>query len=259
MSLSSPDRPRAVVGAATHPGAVRPVNQDTIGADGWLLPDTGAATLTIDLDVPRCLCVADGAGGHPAGDVASRLAAQSLMRAAAGVSSAEGLEQAVAEAHEALHARMGGDPPTAGMGTTIAAIVITTEAVLVGNVGDSRVYEILEPQVLQLSIDDNPALPPWAPAGAQTSVLTQMLGGADRHPPPAAHTEHCRFEDGLSFLLCSDGVTGCLDDATIHRLLSAQGSPCDGARALVDAALAAGAPDNASALVVEIEAAGGRA
>ncbi len=255
---ASPPGPEAVrtrwlrVAGYTHRGVVRDSNQDAAGAGGWMLADGAVATLGLSLTRPRCCCVADGAGGHPAGDRASAIAVAALMRRCREVVELHELERAIVDVHLELHEAMAREPELHGMGTTIAALVFTAENVLVANVGDTRAYTVDRGQLIPLTVDDRPALPAWAPEDAQTSTLTQLLGGDEASTVPSPHGERIRLEPGLLFLLCTDGVGACLDEHVLEDLLDESGNGEAAVRRIVEESLRAGAPDNVTAMMALI-------
>ena len=117
------------VTGVTHRGLKRTSNQDVGGAAGWLLADGDRATMLGPLASPVTIVVADGAGGHPAGDVASRLVASHVLALGREADSAEKLLALIASAHRALHDRMLEEPATRGMATTVAIMTVTERSV----------------------------------------------------------------------------------------------------------------------------------
>lgn len=243
--MSTAASPRVSLAAATHRGVSRAANQDAAGALGWLVADGGGVAVAGPAPAPVAIVVADGAGGHPAGDVASRLAVAHVLAAGARVETAEQLGALVRSAHVALHEHMRGDPSTAGMATTVAALVITASSVLVAHVGDSRVYELHPDDVALLTDDDRFA--------SNGSALSQALGGGSPEYEPTPHLWRLACEPGLRFLLCSDGVPGCVSEPTLRRLAAAHDDDAKLVAAVMDAALAAGAPDDVTVVVARVE------
>ena len=240
-----PHSPAISIAAASHRGAVRASNEDAAGAAGWIVADGGAVATAGPVHAPVTVVVADGAGGHPAGDVASRLAVAHLMAPARPVDTADDLADLVRSAHVALHERMRRDPPTLGMATTVAALVVTAHSVLIAHVGDSRIYEVEDGGVTLLTDDDR--------VSADGSALTQALGGPSPEREPAPHLWRLACEPGLRFLLCSDGVPACVTDATLSTLAAAHPGDAALVAGIVEAALAAGAPDNVTVLVARVD------
>jgi protein phosphatase len=263
----------ATVVGLTDVGQTRSRNEDSLA----LLPDLGVAV------------VADGMGGHPGGDVASRIAADTAARAleeeltpdiagpadAASTRLAEAMLLSVLRAHEAIRAEGEKDTALDGMGTTLTALVVdpSTDSFVLGHVGDSRAYRFRDGALTQLTKDDT-----WVQERIDAQQLTEDQ--ARRHPfahlltqclgledTPVPHITHGSVEVGDAYLLCSDGLVGMLDDATLGEILGRElgtnGAAADASRqlpvvqALVDAANAAGGHDNITAVLVMIEPVGG--
>lgn len=180
--------------------------------------------------------VADGLGGHPAGDVASGTAISSLAEASLGGESSESdLRSAARAAHEAVMAAADAAPGRVGMGTTVVLAVVLDGSARVLHVGDSRAY-LLEPAGRLRALTRDHGL---------NGYLTQALG-LDRAVEPDA--VHVGCPPGSRLLLCTDGLTNMVDDGSIADLLGAGDAQeaCDG---LVDAALDNGGIDNVTVIV----------
>lgn len=223
------------VAAATHRGLVRDHNEDAVGIAGWALQAEmpSVMSLLLEVDAPTELVVADGLGGHLAGEIASRIAVESFF-------AAEGtLENRIAAADEALH-RVGiSDPRVFGLATTIAGVQVHPDRRLtVFNVGDSRVYRMVDGLFGMLSEDDK----------HQDGGVTQVLGGELR-----IVVEPHVFETDLAddiLLICSDGLTTALDDDTIAEVLALPLR--EAAVELVKRTLEAGAPDNVTLILCRL-------
>jgi protein phosphatase len=148
---------------------------------------------------------------------------------------------ALGQADAAIRAHAAANPAQAGMGTTIAGLVLHQGSALAFNLGDSRLYRLSGGALDQLSIDH----------AAGRHQLTQCLGGMTAAHRLAPCVRIMRTEAGDRFLLCSDGLTDMLPGPRIAALLAGPGDP---ARALVSAALDAGGVDNVTAVVVEAAA-----
>jgi len=236
--------------SASDVGRVRRENQDSILADDelglWL--------------------VADGMGGHAGGARASEIARQTVRERLAG---GHELADAVLAAHYAIRAEQREVPERGDMGTTIVALAEKGPTFEVCWVGDSRAYRFSprDGRLELLTRDHNVAgalvasgalTPDEATRHPQRHVLTDCLGLAgDDEPRVDSVTGHWRPGDVI--LLCSDGLSGELDDAGIERIFRA--ASVNGAQSLVDGlldeALAAGARDNVSAVVVAAPAGAG--
>lgn len=237
------------VHGVTHQGLVRPANEDHFVC--------GA----------RVLAVGDGLGGHVAGDVASRLALEPVAALdtpeATCAELVSALPDAVRAGNEAVLADATANPARRGMGTTVTAAVVCDGNVHLAHVGDSRAYRLRPGEGLrQLTMDHTPVgeavraglLDPEEAAGHPSgSVLSRAIG---LEPDVEIDVlEPVPLEPGDRLLLCSDGLTAVVADAGIARLLADADGPVQACEALVDATLAAGAPDNVT--VVVAVAAGG--
>jgi protein phosphatase len=205
----------------TEVGHVRQRNEDALLAR----PERGV------------LAVADGLGGHPAGDVASLTAVRSIDAAPlAADSTVEDLREAVAAAHAAVLAAAEAEPGRTGMGTTVVLAAVGDGHARVLHVGDSRAY-LLDPGGRLAAVTRDHGL---------HGYLTQALG-LDRDVEPDAAEVTC--DPGSRLLLCTDGLTNMLDDDRIAELLATGGAreACD---ALVQTALDNGGVDNVTVVVV---------
>src|SRR5579885_2241377 len=251
----------AQIAAFTHRGRVRRRNEDTVVVGDWISPPDMAEprAARFSLSAPLLCAVADGLGGHRAGEVASRRAAEMLAAAVAELTSTEGVVACLGRINDALYRAMADDPSRAGMGTTIVGIVLATRMVWF-NIGDSRLYRFRGGELTQVSIDDTPAGPRsgmgttivgivlatrmvWfnigdsrlyrfrggeltqvsiddTPAGPRTGMLTHCLSGAMHGAPVRPHVGDFPAAGGLRLLLCSDGLTDMLEDADIADCLS---------------------------------------
>ncbi len=229
------------VAGCTHVGRVRAGNEDAYGTteDVWV--------------------VADGLGGHPGGEVASRIAVESVLtslRDGTGGDPVGALGAAYAAAADDIAARSETEPWLADMATTlVVAVRDDAGEVYVANLGDSRAYLLSGDALHQLTRDDNVAellLARGVLTAEQARVhpgqfsLTRALGLGDREP-----TVHRLDAATGRLLLCSDGVNGELPDTEIARALG-PGTPAQACDALVEAALAAGGSDNVTAVVVDL-------
>ena len=268
------------VAGLSDKGKVRHENQDH-----FLVVRAGRYAETIATSLPSgevpersedrglLMMVADGMGGHAAGEVASRTVLVTLThlilnhpewamkvdeKSAAGI-----LDRAVAR-YEALDAalaeRMQADPSLKGMGTTLTVAYSLGLDVFIAHAGDSRAYLIHEGSIRQLTRDhtyvqrmvDAGMLSREAAAGHQLrNALTNVLGGGKRSVE--VELERLRIAAGDRLLLCSDGLTGPMKDEEIAAIVSCSASAAESCRGLVDLALERGAPDNVTAIVARYE------
>jgi serine/threonine protein phosphatase PrpC len=238
--------------AFTHVGAVRAHNEDTIAVDDWVMSRSMDRPMTLQrvVEVPKVCLVADGLGGHAAGDVASRFVAECLAERAAEAADAAALERLLCAVDQALFAMMRERPALQGMGTTVAGLHVAPSGLNIFNIGDSRVYCIGPTGLVQLSTDDTPGpkLADGRTAAHTTALLTQSLGGWHE---PEGITPHVLPEpiEGR-YLICSDGLTDLLDPGAIAAHL--EDDDAASVAALFEAAMAAGGHDNVSIVLVRL-------
>jgi serine/threonine protein phosphatase PrpC len=202
----------------------------------------------LPIDDPVVVAVADGLGGHPAGEQASSLAVRWLAHAAPHLNSESAVRDALIACNEAVYDEADDDPDRVTMGTTIAGVAVTEQDVIVFNVGDSRVYGVDDTGLIQLSVDDNE---PPRPGQARSPILTQTLGGSWDVTPIEPHLTIRPLHAPARYLICTDGLTDAISDPAITAVLRNH----DGGRAAFElwkATIAAGAPDNITIALVEI-------
>lgn len=211
--------------------------------------------------------VCDGMGGAAAGEIASSLAVDEVMRQLTDRSDG-GLVQplmegAVAAANQAIYSRSQVNPKLSGMGTTLVALVTEERRVRILNVGDSRCYWLRAGRLEQITqdhslVDEQVRLGRMTPDEAARSplrnVITRALGTQSRVTPDIFELE---AEPGDVFLLCSDGLTRELPDAKIEAIVAAGANETSLAELcgkLVEAANRAGGGDNITCLLVRAAA-----
>jgi protein phosphatase len=214
--------------------------------------------LLVDL-TRRLFVVADGMGGHNAGEVASELAILTIGEAMANGTDAvdRRLGAAVELANERIFEAARRSPDCAGMGTTVSAACILGERLLYANVGDSRIYRFHADRLTQLTKDDSwishalatglPLTPSDIEAHPMRHVLTEVVGV---RTDMSVDVHECALEAGDVLLLCSDGLHGVMPDEALGAALSADQDVDAIAEELVESAMARGATDNVTALVV---------
>jgi protein phosphatase len=246
-------------GGATDVGRLRTINQDRF----VLLPDR-------DLFI-----VADGMGGHQGGEVAARLAIETLQVAYQDPS-AESLTEAIAVANHRIRNEGDADPELRGMGTTVVALALLPDAsddedgtdgptarLMVANVGDSRGYLYRDDALVQLTEDhsvvadlvrDGRITEAEAEVHPQRNIVTRVLGvyeNVDVDLWPVDPVEHDRF------LLCSDGLFNEVGDDQICSVLRRLSDPTEAAAELVRLANEGGGRDNITAVVIDVVDDGG--
>jgi protein phosphatase len=229
-------------GAATHTGARRALNEDAYLAGGAVF------------------FVADGMGGHDAGEVASAAAVEALRPLAGpGVVRADAVRECVTLAHRAVRGIE--TAPGRGAGTTLTGIALTEQEGepywLVVNLGDSRTYRLAHGRLEQVSVDHS-EVQELVDAGAisadearlhpRRNVVTRALG-APEDPAPDFWYLPVASRDRL--LICSDGLTIELPDERLAVVLLSEPDPQAAADRLVDEAVAAGGRDNITVIVID--------
>lgn len=208
----------------------------------------------------RLYAVADGMGGRRGGDIASNLALRSLREtiAIADDSTIDTIRQAMNEAFDQANADVfacGIDSINRrGMGTTMTALWIRGERGVIGHVGDSRLYRYRDGR-LDCLTDDHSLSAAFARAGEEahprfSHVLTRAVG---TRPEVMVDLRTVDIRPGDRYLICSDGLTGMLDDDRIGELVSTALTADEAADDLLQAALRAGGKDNVTAVVLDIE------
>jgi serine/threonine protein phosphatase PrpC len=241
--------------AFTHQGAVRAGNEDTIAVADWIASEPMAAPAVFDHRIaePLICLVADGMGGHAAGEVASRAVAEHLCRRAAQATDETALAAVVRDADAELFALMRERPTWRGMGTTVAGISVGPERLMAFNVGDSRVYRIDEGALIQLSTDDTPGpkLADGRTAAMTSHLVTQSMGGAYAQGNIVPHVLSEPLQNGGRYLICSDGLSDLLERTAIEALLDDDHEAS--VTALFEAAMARGGHDNVSLILLRID------
>ena len=232
---------------ATHAGRVRRKNEDAYYAE------------------PPLFAVADGMGGALAGELASRITVQTLAELVAEGSDEERLAATVRLANRRVAERAASDPRASGMGSTVTAALVGARAIVFAHVGDSRAY-LWRGGVLTRLSDDHSLVAEWVRAGAlapeeaaqhpQRSVITRALG-ADWQVDIDVWTTPARSGDVI--LLCTDGLSGFVDEAAIASTLREHEALDAVVHALIDAANAAGGEDNVTAVALRLEVDGAEA
>ena len=253
MSEPAPDIVLLRATAFTHQGAVRARNEDTIAVGDWVMsqPMDRPRTLERSVEAPIVCLVADGMGGHAAGDIASRFVAGHLAEHTAEAVDSAALSELLLLVDRGLFERMTEQPALRGMGTTVAGLHIGPRGLSVFNVGDSRIYRIEATGLVQLSTDDTPG--PRTADGRtalrKTPIMSQALGG---YRAAGAFVPHVLDEPigHHRYLICSDGVTDLLDVGTMFDLIAADDAQA--VTALFEAAMAAGGDDNISMVLVRL-------
>ena len=230
--------------ARSDVGLVRQVNQDS-GYAG-----------------PHLLVVADGMGGHAAGDVASSIAIGEIVgldgESHGSDDALDLLAQALHSANSELQQAIGRQPELQGMGTTVTALLRTGNKIAVAHIGDSRAYLLRDGTFTQIThdhsfvqslVDEGRITEEEAEGHPQRSLVTRVLTGQHDDEPDLAVRE-ARIGD--RYLLCSDGLSGFVARDTIQEVLEQAMPPGRTADRLVELAMRAGAPDNVTCIIGDV-------
>ena len=238
-----------VLANCTDTGKVRDVNEDSM--------------VTFDSPNGRVVAVCDGMGGQNAGDVASQLAVtviQDILTDNTFASPEEAITRSIVAANQAILRRAAQDVSLSGMGATCVMIIIKEGKVYFGSVGDSRIYYIAGGMIRQITKDQS-YVQTLVDAGEITqeaaehhqdkNQITNALG-LDGMIPPVIGQMPITPEPGAVFLLCSDGLSGMINNnAILNTVANRQLSLSDRAQQLVNLANAAGGLDNITVQLVE--------
>ena len=230
--------------ARSDVGLVRQVNQDS-GYAG-----------------PHLLVVADGMGGHAAGDVASSIVIGEMVGLDGESHGADDaldlLAEALSAANLELQQAMQSQPELQGMGTTVTALLRAGNKIAVAHIGDSRAYLLRDDTFTQIThdhsfvqslIDEGRITEEEAQGHPQRSLVTRVLTGAQGDEPDLAMRE---ARVGDRYLVCSDGLSGFVARDTIQEILDQGMPPGRTADRLVELAMRAGAPDNVTCVIGDV-------
>lgn len=245
--------------ARSHPGKVRTNNEDVVAFDAM----TGVALL------------ADGMGGYQAGEVASAMAVDHVREELCSWLVEVGQQANAREVRRAMeicadHANLAickasmACPQYAGMGTTLVVAVFRRDRLIIGHIGDSRLYRLRgaefrqmtrDHSLLQEQLDAGVITPEQAAVSVHKNLLTRALGVQEGAP---LEFSDAQVEHGDIYLICSDGLTDMVSDVAIAQLLRSQTSLALTARDLIDLANRQGGRDNVSVILVRAGAAAPR-
>ena len=230
--------------AGTHVGLIRPQNEDSY------------------LCRHPLYAVADGLGGHAAGEVASALVVERLAEITLADDTAiddaqQQLAEAVRDANRRIHESATEDPEHAGMGTTVTAAVAIGDTLGFAHVGDSRAYLLRDGELTRLTEDHTPV---------QRAVRAGVISAEEAEHHPSRHvlaqavgldidvevdTPRHELQAGDRIILCTDGMTDPIPDADIPALVADSDSPDAALDALIGEALQRGGPDNVTVVVID--------
>ena len=282
--VSQPARPfrsfssliRVDVSALTHPGLVRPNNEDqffvtrlTRSLETMLSSIPQGAIPERTNEINYVMVVADGMGGHAGGEVASQMAISALVKLALDVPDwffrvdkdhVSEIEQRtrriVQQVDSELIERAHQDETLRGMGTTLTGARSLGRDLLIAHVGDSRAYLLRAGRLqrltrdhtyAQLLVETGQLQESEAASSPARHILTNVLGGTDEHVD--VDVDMMQLEDGDRLLLCSDGLTDLVEDDAIAHTLEATATSQDACAQLLQLALDKGGRDNVTIIV----------
>jgi PPM family protein phosphatase len=212
---------------------------------------------------PHLLVIADGMGGHAAGEVASAVAVSAIapldhqnLHDSAQMLSA--LADAVAAASNTLHDMTLADPSTEGMGTTLTAMLWSGAQVAMCHIGDSRAYLLRDGDFFQITrdhtlvqslVDEGRLSPAAAATHPQRSLVMRALQSSTDAEPDLGMREAMI---GDRYLLCSDGLSDVVTEQTLHKTLLSYSDPEQAVLQLIDLAIRSGGPDNITCIVADV-------
>jgi len=254
--------PRGKVGFATNVGRVRPVDEDSRVA-----VEIRTAFLS-EVRTRLLLMVADGMGGHRRGDVASRIASQTVASTLLPLLTTEqeipratyhrALRSAVALANQAIFAEVDRHPECQGMGTTLSMAIADGRTLHVANVGDSRVYVINQREIYQVTrdhslvqelVDRGEIKPEEARHHPRKNVITMALGVTEEVTPDIGVLT---VEPGDIILVCCDGLINHVEDEDIRRVVVETSDTQRACDVLVALANKGGGTDNISVVIAPV-------
>jgi protein phosphatase len=238
--------------ARTDVGMIRSGNEDNFSVDSS--------------ESRGIFIVADGMGGHAAGEVASEMAVQIIQRELAPVKDlstddvVQVVSSALKRANRAIHDRTLTEVDKQGMGTTASVLVLAGSRYLIGQVGDSRIYLLRDGQFSQLTkdhsyvqeqVDAGFLTPEQARYHPYSNVITRCVG-AGQDVEPDIYRGDVRVGD--LYLVASDGLTGMVDDRRLAQLLNSRAEPERKVQSLIAEANGRGGLDNITAIIVQVAA-----
>jgi serine/threonine protein phosphatase PrpC len=230
----------------------------TVGSDVGLLREGNEDSAYAG---PHLLAIADGMGGHAAGEVASAVAIATLAPLdadTANIDMLQALADAIAEANAQLRQIAQADPSTEGMGTTLTALLWSGDEVALCHIGDSRAYLLRDDEfhrithdhtLVQSLVDEGKLTPEAAATHPQRSLVMRALQSSVPAEPDLAML---KARVGDRYLLCSDGLSDVVSDETVHKTLTDVADLDEAVSQLIDLAIRSGGPDNITCVLADV-------
>ncbi len=257
--------PHLLFAAKTHPGKIRTNNEDRYSVSSYTLEDGTPVTLAI---------VADGIGGHQAGEVAAQLTVETVraeLNNFTGGDPVPSINAAILEAGRQVLSASKDSPGQQGMGSTVVLVFIIDDKLYTASVGDSRIYLLYQGRLRQVTIDHTwvqEAMeygilsPDEVKDHPQAHVLRRHVGGKELPEPDLRLVLHdgendqdARANQGTivnpddQILLCTDGLTDLVTDMEIYQTLNTS-HPADAVQSLINLALSRGGDDNITLVIL---------
>ncbi|MFA6124561.1 PP2C family serine/threonine-protein phosphatase [Sphingomonas sp.] len=234
--------------AATHVGYLRAHNEDRCRTADWRTSGEDDDWHGTIAQVGGWVVIADGMGGHGAGEIASEIAVETLSKRLPDATSEDGVVEAIRDANSSVHDAMALGLGRPAMGTTIVGAILGAGVCTFFNVGDSRAYLLRGRRLTRQTVDHTPSTD--GSRAPRSHALTQSLGGTLNRRTLNPHVVTVAIAPGDVIILCSDGLSDLVTDEAIAGVLLS--GPLHPGSALVDAALEAGGRDNVTVAVLSI-------
>jgi protein phosphatase len=258
------------IAAITDPGSQGRLNEDSYQISSYRISESDETPVLLTV-------VADGIGGHKAGEIASRIAVATIVTAVAesdGTDPLWVLKSALLEANHSITSEAGDDDSRKGMGSTVACVIIIDSALYITTLGDSRIYLIRDGIIRQLNVDHT-----WVQEALDVGVINSeearshprrhlirsYLGSSDPIKPDLRlylddkeNQEQAKANQGLplipmdQILLCTDGLTDLVADEELQEILQKEGDHDEHLQQMVDLANLRGGHDNITVALIQV-------
>ena len=248
--------PKICAVGLTNSGKVRDKNEDCLAIGDWITQQSMLDPVYIETVFPdRFLCVvADGLGGHVAGEIASKMATTRLRDMTASLTDAKSIINSLQSINAVMCDAMQFTPNLSGMGTTIAGVLVLSDRILCFNVGDSRIYLQNHNFFRLISKDDiniNGFVSTEERTGQRIHSIMQSLGGTAMKSEIVPHIYDIPLQQAERLLICSDGLTDMLDQDAIESCLNE--SCYKTVQNMFNSAMENGGYDNVSLIYFEVQ------
>jgi serine/threonine protein phosphatase PrpC len=249
--VSSIKYPTVNIVAVTDIGNVRLRNEDSLllGDSVCNANKSGVTKIELSGDIGLA-AVADGLGGHPEGDRASRTVTHSLANRRDLLISSETIVDEIREINHELYEEMAYVPAWGGMGCTLAALITTNNQVFGVNVGDSPIFEYVDGYLVNRATLDSPLVANGK--AVPSNIVTQTMGGSNKEQRLEPHVWSDDLTKDRKFLLCSDGLSNFVSIGDMEQIMESSSTDDEALSRLFHRALDAGGSDNISIILAAI-------